>query len=61
LSRKDNRQIRGNEMNIIFEVFLIQDSGIPLFHWSREDEENESDEYILQSSLFKALSTFIKK
>ncbi|MHA2248506.1 MAG: hypothetical protein ACXADY_26400 [Candidatus Hodarchaeales archaeon] len=48
-------------MNIIFEVFLIQDSGIPLFHWSREDEENESDEYILQSSLFKALSTFIKK
>ncbi len=48
-------------MSSIDEVFVIQDSGIPLFHWSREDEENESDEYILQSSLFQALSAFAQE
>ncbi len=48
-------------MNTIDEVFVIQDSGIPLFHWSREDEKNESDEYILQSSLFQALSAFAQE
>jgi hypothetical protein len=48
-------------MSTIDEVFVIQDSGIPLFHWSRMDEDNESDEYILQSSLFQALSAFAQE
>ena len=48
-------------MSTIDEVFVIQDSGIPLFHWSRKDEDNESDEYILQSSLFQALSAFAQE
>ncbi len=45
-------------MSSIDEVFVIQDSGIPLFHWSREVDNEESDEYILQSSLFQAISAF---
>ncbi|MHA2387581.1 MAG: hypothetical protein ACXACW_02550 [Candidatus Hodarchaeales archaeon] len=48
-------------MSTIDEVFVIQDLGIPLFHWSREDEDNESDDYILQSSLFQALSAFAQE
>lgn len=45
-------------LSTIDEVFVIQDSGIPLFHWSREIGNEESDEYILQSSLFQAISAF---
>jgi hypothetical protein len=45
----------------IDEVFVIQDSGLPLFHWSKNDEEAESDDYILQSSLFQAISAFAKE
>jgi hypothetical protein len=45
-------------LSLINEVFVIQDSGIPLFHWSSVSDNEESDEYILQSSLFQAISAF---
>jgi hypothetical protein len=48
-------------LSTIDEVFGIQDSGLPLFHWSRDEEEVESDDYILQSSLFQAISAFARE